>query len=45
VTERVYSAAGDLVVGEDSGNREVRGFSRSVHAFSVRGLDNARTVS
>jgi adenylate cyclase len=45
VTERVYSAAGDLVVGEDSGNREVRGFSRSVHAFSVRGIDNARTVS
>ena len=45
VTERVYSAAGDLVVGEDRGNREVRGFSRSVHAFSVRGIDNARTVS
>ncbi|TCN41935.1 adenylate/guanylate cyclase family protein [Kribbella orskensis] len=45
VTERVYSAAGDLVVGEDSGNREVRGFSRSVHAFSVRGIDNARIVS
>ncbi|MFC5268664.1 adenylate/guanylate cyclase domain-containing protein [Kribbella qitaiheensis] len=45
VTERVYSAAGDLVVGEDSGNREVRGFSRTVHAFSVRGIDSARTVS
>ena len=45
VTERVYTAAGSLVVGEDVGSRELRGFSRTVHAFSVRGLDNSRVVS
>jgi class 3 adenylate cyclase/CheY-like chemotaxis protein len=45
VTERVYAAAGDLVVGEDSGHRELRGFSRTVHTFNVKGIDNARTVS
>jgi class 3 adenylate cyclase len=45
VTERVFSAAGSLVVGEDAGSRELRGFSRSVHAFNVKGLDNSRAVS
>ena len=45
VTERVYSAAGSLVVGDDAGSLELRGFSRSVHAFSIKGVDNARTVS
>jgi class 3 adenylate cyclase len=45
VTERVYAAAGDLVVGEDSGHRELRGFSRTVHTFNIKGIDNARTVS
>jgi class 3 adenylate cyclase/CheY-like chemotaxis protein len=44
-TERVYSAAGDVVVAEDAGLREVRGFSRTVHAFSIRGVDNARMTS
>jgi adenylate cyclase len=44
-TERVYSAAGDAVIGEDAGLREVRGFSRPVHAFSIRGLDNSRIAS
>ena len=44
-TERVYSAAGDVVIGEDAGLREVRGFSRTVHAFSIRGLDNSRIAS
>jgi class 3 adenylate cyclase len=44
VTERVFSAGGSAVVGEDAGDREVRGFSRSVHAFSVRGIDSARTI-
>ena len=43
VTERVFSAAGPLVVGEDAGTRELRGFSRSVHAFDVKGIDNARS--
>jgi class 3 adenylate cyclase len=45
VTERVSSAAGPLVVVEEAGTRELRGFSRAVHAFSVRGVDNSRTVS
>jgi len=45
VTERVFSAAGSLVVGEDAGSRELRGFSRSVRTFSIRGVDNARIVS
>jgi adenylate cyclase len=45
VTERVSSAAGNLVVGEDAGSRELRGFSRNVHAFSVKGLDNSRAIS
>jgi class 3 adenylate cyclase/CheY-like chemotaxis protein len=45
VTERVFAAAGDVVVGEDAGSRELRGFTRSVHAFSVRGVDNARILS
>jgi adenylate cyclase len=44
-TERVYSAAGEAVIGEDAGLREVRGFSRTVHAYSIRGLDNARIAS
>ncbi len=45
VTERVCSAAGSLVVVEDAGTRELRGFTRAVHAFSVRGVDNSRTAS
>lgn len=45
VSERVFSAAGPLVVGEDAGARELRGFSRRVTTFSVRGVDNSRTVS
>ena len=42
VTERVFSAAGPVVVGEDVGRRDLRGFSRQVHAFDIKGLDNAR---
>ena len=42
VTERVFSAAGPVVVGEDAGTRDLRGFSRRVHAFDVKGIDNAR---
>ncbi|MGZ8737459.1 MAG: response regulator [Nocardioides sp.] len=45
VTERVFSTAGTLVIGEDAGSRELRGFSRKVHAYSVKGVDNSRTVS
>jgi adenylate cyclase len=45
VTERVFSAAGPLAVGEDAGTRELRGFSRSVHVFDLKGIDNARVES
>ena len=45
VTERVFSAAESIAVGEDAGIRQLRGFSRSVHAFDVKGIDNARIVS
>lgn len=45
VTERVFSAAGPIAVGEDAGMRELQGFSRSIHAFDVKGIDNARIVS
>jgi class 3 adenylate cyclase len=43
-TERVFSAAGPLVIGEDAGTRELRGFSRSVRTFQIRGVDNSRTT-
>ena len=45
VTERVFSAADSLVVGEDAGARDLRGFSRSVRAFNVKGVDNSRNPS
>jgi|tagenome__1003787_1003787.scaffolds.fasta_scaffold20969564_3 adenylate cyclase len=45
VTERVFSAAGPIVVGDDVGSRDLRGFSRSVRAFDVKGIDNARVGS
>jgi adenylate cyclase len=45
VTERVLAAAGTLVVADETGPRELRGFSRPVRTFSVRGLDNARVTS
>jgi len=45
VTERVFTAAGLSVVGEDAGEREMRGFSRKIHAFNVKGVDTARSVS
>jgi class 3 adenylate cyclase/CheY-like chemotaxis protein len=45
VSERVFSAAGPEVVGVDAGTRELKGFSRTVHAFDVTGLDNARSAT
>ena len=45
VTERVVSAAGSAVVADDTGTRELRGLSRSVHAYDVKGVDSARAVS
>jgi len=45
VTERVLTAAGSSVVGEDAGEREMRGFSRKIRVLSVKGVDTARSVS
>jgi adenylate cyclase len=45
VTERVLVAAGNPVVGEDAGSRALRGFSRSIHAFSIQGVDSSGVVS
>jgi class 3 adenylate cyclase len=45
VTERVFSTAGSLVVAEDVGTRELKGLSRGVRTFSVKGVDNSRTGS
>ena len=42
-TERVFTTAGPTVVGEDAGDRRLRGFSRTVRAFSIKGLDTSRT--
>jgi adenylate cyclase len=44
-TERVYAAAGDAVIGDDAGERRLRGFNRAFRAFSVKGIDNARVVT
>jgi adenylate cyclase len=44
-TERVYSAAGPSIVGQDIGTRELRGFSRGIRTFEVTGVDAARAVS
>jgi adenylate cyclase len=44
-TERVFTTAGPSVVGEDVGERQLRGFSRPVRAVRVRGLDTLRTGS
>jgi adenylate cyclase len=44
-TERVYASAGPSVVGDDVGVRELRGFSRGIHAYDVKGIDSARAAS
>ncbi len=45
VTERVFASAGSLVIGEDAGQRDLKGFSRSVHTIAVKGTDTSRTMS
>jgi class 3 adenylate cyclase/CheY-like chemotaxis protein len=45
VTERVFASAGPLVIGEDAGQRDLKGFSRSVHTIAVKGTDTSRTMS
>ncbi len=45
VTERVLAGAKDLVVSTPVGDLELRGFSRPVRAFDVKGVDAARIPS
>jgi class 3 adenylate cyclase len=45
VTQRVYAEAEDVAVGEPVGELTLKGFSRPVPAFNIRGLDAARTPS
>ena len=43
VSQRVQAAVTDLAVMEPIGDLDLRGFSRPVRAYAVRGLDAART--
>ena len=45
VTQRVHAEAEDIAVSEPVGELTLKGFSRPVAAFDVRGLDNARITS
>jgi len=45
VTQRVHSEADDVVVGDPVGEVTLRGFSRPVAVFDIRGLDSARATS
>ena len=42
---RVVAEAGDAVVSEELGSRDLRGFSRPIRTCQVRGLDSARVTS
>jgi len=44
-TERVFAAAGPAVVGNDIGERRLRGFSRAFRAIDVVDLDTSRVGS
>jgi adenylate cyclase len=44
-TERVFTGAGSAVVGEDVGERRLRGFSRAFRAFDIKGVDTSRVGS
>lgn len=41
ISQRAYTAAGDIVTGEPVGELTLRGFSRPVQAYNVLGLDSA----
>jgi class 3 adenylate cyclase/CheY-like chemotaxis protein len=45
VTQRVFTEAEDTAVGEPVGELNLKGFSRPVRAFNIRGLDAARAPS
>jgi adenylate cyclase len=41
VTQRVFSSADGIAIGNDVGDLALRGFSRPIHAWDVKGLDEA----
>jgi adenylate cyclase len=45
VTQRVFSAVEELAVGDQVGDLPLRGISRPVRTFDIRGLDEARLPS
>ena len=45
VTQRVHGEAKDVVVSDPVGELTLRGFSRPVAVFDIRGLDSARATS
>ena len=45
VTQRVISSADGIAVCNDMGDLTLRGFSRPIRAFDVKGLDEARLTS
>ena len=42
ISQRVYTAAEDIVVADSVGELALRGFSRPARAYNVVGLDEAR---
>ena len=45
ISQRVYTGADEIVVAEPAGELALRGFSRPTRAYSVIGLDAARTAT
>lgn len=45
VTQRVHAAAEEHVVADAVGDLSLKGFSRPVRAFDIKGLDSARVTS
>jgi adenylate cyclase len=45
VTQRMYAEAEHVAISEPAGELTLKGFSRPVPAFNIRGLDNARITS
>ena len=45
VSQRVYSAVEVIAVGDRVGDLDLKGFSRPVRAYDIRGLDEARLPS
>jgi len=44
-TQRVHAGAEDVVVSDPMGELTLRGFTRPIRAFDIRGLDSARVTS